>query len=250
MKRILFFLFLLAGCFAFSQEKTVKIAAAANLTYVLEELKTDFMNDNPDIKVETIYGASGNLSAQIQQGAPFDIFMSADMSFPEKLSKTGFAATETKSYAKGRLIIFTVKKLNLKKGINVFKDRSIKSISICNPDTAPYGAASVEALTNGGVIKITENKLVKTASVSQVIQQVITASDIGFTAKSLVFSKDMQAYKEGINWVEVDPKLYKKIDQGLIILKQGKDKPDVKDFYDYIFSDKAKPIFIKFGYEV
>jgi molybdate transport system substrate-binding protein len=249
MKRCIVFFFVLFSFFAFAQDKSVKIAAAANLTYVLEELKTDFMKSNPDIKVETTYGSSGNFATQIQQGAPFDIFMSADMAFPEKLSKAGFAATEPKSYAKGKLIIFTTKKLDLKKGIKVFKDKSITTVSICNPDTAPYGAASVEALTSAGLIKDIEGKFVKTESVSQVIQQVITAADIGFTAKSLVFSKDMVPYKEGVNWVEVDPKLYKKIDQGLIILKAAKDKPEAKAFYDYIFSDKAKPIFIKFGYE-
>ena len=250
MKKFTASLLILISIFTFGQDKSVKVAAAANLSYVLEELKTDFNKTNPDIKIEINYGASGNFATQIQQGAPFDIFMSADMSFPQKIAKAGFAETDPKVYAKGKLIMFTVKKIDLKKGLRVLNDKSIKAISICNPETAPYGAATIEALTNGKILKDVESKFVKTETVAQVIQQVITAADIGFTAKSLIFSKEMANYKEGINWVEVDPKLYSKIEQGIIILKNGKDKAEVKAFYDYIFSENAKKIFIKYSYEM
>jgi molybdate transport system substrate-binding protein len=249
MKRFPVILFILVTLFAFGQDRSVKIAAAANLTYVLEVLKADFMKDNPGIKVETTYGASGKFATQIKEGAPFDIFMSADMSFPEKLAKDGLTATDPKIYAKGKLIMFTTKKYDLKKGLKLLKDKNIKTISIANPDTAPYGAASIEAFTNAKILKDIESKFTKAESISQVIQQVTAAADIGFTAKSLVFAKEMEQFKENVNWVEVDPKLYKKIDQGFVILKNGKDNPDVKAFYDYILSDKAKPIFVKFSYE-
>jgi molybdate transport system substrate-binding protein len=250
MKKFIVLLFILTGIFVFGQDKSVKIAAASNLSYVLEELKSDFNKTNSVIKIDITYGASGNFATQIQQGAMFDLFMSADMKFPQKVAKAGFAETEPKVYAKGKLIMFTVQKIDLKGGLKILSDKNIKTISICNPETAPYGAATIDALTNYKILKSVEPKFIKAETVAQVIQQVITASDIGFTAKSLIFSKDMANYKEGINWVEVDPKLYNRIEQGVIILKNEKDKPDVRVFYDYIFSENAKKIFIKYSYEM
>jgi molybdate transport system substrate-binding protein len=249
MKKILLFVFISFSFYALAEEKPVKIAAAANLSDILEELKTDFNKINPDITLEINYGASGKFASQIEQGAPFDLFMSADMGFPEKLAKAGFAEAAPRIYARGRLIIFTVKKVDLKNGLNMIKDNNIKTISICNPETAPYGRAAIEALTNSGILNDVESELVRTESVAQVIQQVISASDIGFTAESLVFSKGMSAYKEGINWVEIDPALYKKIEQGIIILKKAAGKSEVRIFYDYIFSAKAKAIFSKYRYD-
>lgn len=249
-KKILILVLAYLSFLVFAQEKTVKIAAASNLSFVLGELKSDFVKTDPEIKLEIIYGSSGNFTTQIEQGAPFDIFMSADMNSPEKLYEKGFTANNPVVYAKGKLIMFSVKKLDLKKGLAILKENNIKSISICNPETAPYGAAAIEALTNYKILKYLESKLVKTETVAQVIQQTITSSDIGFTAESLIFSKNMKPYKEGINWVEVDPGLYKKIEQGIVILKDSKNKPEVWEFYNYILSKKSKSIFIKFSYEM
>ncbi len=249
MKRIIMLVFLFFPFIAYTAEKTVRIAAASNLSFVLEELKLDFEKTHPGVALEITYGASGKFATQIEQGATYDIFMSADMKFPGKIAEDGFAGTEPKVYANGKLIIFTVKKIDLKAGLDILKNESIKTVSLCNPETAPYGQAAVEVLKNYGIFPEVESKLVRTETVAQVIQQVITASDIGFTAESLTFSRDMAGYKEGINWVEVDPRLYTGIKQGIIILKKAVNKPGVRSFYEYIFSKNARLIFRKYRYD-
>ncbi|OHD05385.1 MAG: molybdate ABC transporter substrate-binding protein [Spirochaetes bacterium GWD1_27_9] len=249
MKKIIIFLFLLVLMNIFGEEKKIVIAAASNLTYVLKELKSDFEKSNSNIELEIIFGASGKFATQIKEGAPFDIFMSADMFFPSSLEKDGLSEDKAKIYASGKLVIFTTKNIDIKDGLKILKEKNIKSISICNPETAPYGKATVEALKNYGIFYEIEKKIVKTETVSQVIQQVITSSDIGFTAMSLLFSQDMAKYKKDVNWIEIDPNLYKKVEQGIIILKNGKNKKISKLFYEYIFSKMAKEIFNKYGYE-
>ena len=247
MKKIVLALtFLCSSIFA----GTINIAVAANVSYAINELIAEFNKTNPDIKVEVVLGASGKFTTQIQNGAPFDIFLSADMKFPETLEKENLTATKPVIYAQGSLAMLSSKELDLKKGLSIVEDSNINKIAIANPKTAPYGRATMEVFKNANILDKVENKLVYAESISQTVTYAITATDIGFIAKSSLYDEKMSKYKENINWISVDPKLYTPIDQGIVILNRAKDNKEAKAFYDFILSDNAKKIFIDFGYLV
>lgn len=129
-------------------------------------------------------------------------------------------------------------------------NKDIEKIAIANPKTAPYGTAAIEALKNANILDKVESKFVYAESISQAVTYAMTAADVGFIAKSSLYDEKMSQYKENINWISVDPKLYTPIDQGIVILNRAKDNKEAKAFYDFILSDNAKKIFIDFGYLV
>ncbi|RBQ28619.1 molybdate ABC transporter substrate-binding protein [Aliarcobacter vitoriensis] len=229
---------------------TVNIAVAANVSYAINDLIAEFNKTNPNTKIEVVLGASGKFTAQIQNGAPFDIFMSADMKFPETLYKENLTATQPVVYAQGSLAILSAKPLDFSKGIEIVSNDTIKRVAIANPKTAPYGTAAIEALKNANILEKNESKFVYAESISQAVTYALTAADVGFIAKSLLYEDKMAQYKENINWISVDPKLYTPIDQGIVVLNKAKDNAEAKAFYDFILSSKAKEIFKNFGYLV
>ncbi len=227
----------------------VVVSAAANTTYAMEEIKALFEKENPGTTIELIMGSSGKLTAQITHGAPYDIFMSANMKYPKTLDAEGKSLTRPLVYAKGALVMFTVKDIDLKKGISIVTDPSVKRIAVANYKVAPYGKAAVTALTKAGLIEKAEPKFANAESITQTLQYAMNSADMGFVAKSSMFSSKLAGYNvEGKNWVEVDPKLYEPIEQGIILLKNAEGKAEAKKFYDFIFSDKAKAIFKRYGY--
>jgi molybdate transport system substrate-binding protein len=228
----------------------VSLAVAANLGDVIEVLKKEFMQTHPDTKVSSVLGSSGKLSAQIIAGAPYDVFLSANMKFPENLYNDGIATNKPIVYASGALAMMSVKGLDLSRGITIVNDANAEKISLANPKTAPYGTATVEALKNAGVYDKTEPKLVYAESISQAVQFATTAADIGFVNKSAFYSDKMKAFVEGKDWVAVDTKLYKPIAQGIVLLKKAEKNAEAKAFYDFILSAKAQKIFKDFGYVV
>ena len=229
---------------------TIKIAVAANVSYAINDLKKEFNKLHPNTKVRVTLGSSGILTAQISHGAPYDLFMSANMKYPNTLYKNNLAITKPIIYAKGSLAYLSNKPKDFSKGINLLEDKSIRKIAIANPKTAPYGIASVQALKNAKIYKNIKAKLIYGESISQTVSYTVTATDIGLIAKSSLFSPRMSQFKENINWKEVDSSLYTPIDQGLVILKQGKENKEVKAFYDFVLSDKAKEIFKTYGYQL
>ncbi len=238
-------LFLLIGS-TFQQEK-VTIVVAANAQYAMKEIKSEYEKETGK-EVELIIGSSGKLTAQIKVGAPYDIFLSADMEYPETLYKEGFGVYEPKIYGYGSLVLWTFKDLDLTT-INVLTIAEVKAIAIANPKIAPYGLAAIEVLNYYKIYKKTEHKLVYGESISQVNQYINSSTaDIGFTAKSVVMSPEMQGKGK---WIEVDKKTYKPIAQGAILLKSSKKRnaKDAESFYNYLYSDKAKKIFTKYGYQ-
>ena len=247
MKKIILALALLASSiFA----NTITVAVAANVSYAINELVAEFNKTNPDTKVQVTLGSSGKFTAQIENGAPFDVFMSADMKFPKSLFEKGFALNEPALYAQGSLAMLSSKELDFSKGIKLVTDANIAKIAVANPKTAPYGTAAVEAMKNANVLDKVESKFVYAESISQAVTYATTAADVGFIAKSSLYDEKMSQYKENINWVSVDPSLYTAIDQGIVVLKNTKEEASAKAFYDFILGEKAKEIFIKFGYLV
>ena len=247
MKKIILALALLASSiFA----NTITVAVAANVSYAINELVAEFNKTNPDTKVQVTLGSSGKFTAQIESGAPFDVFMSADMKFPKSLFEKGLATTEPALYAQGSLAMLSSKELDFSKGINLITDANISKVAVANPKTAPYGTAAVEAMKNANVLDKVESKFVYAESISQAVTYATTAADVGFIAKSSLYDEKMAQYKENINWISVDPSLYTAIDQGIVVLKNTKEEASAKAFYDFILGEKAKEIFIKFGYLV
>lgn len=228
----------------------ISVAVAANLSDAVESLKTEFAKTNPNTKVNTILGASGKFTTQIKSGAPFDLFLSADMKFPESLYEDGIAVTKPVVYASGALAMVSTKGLDLSKGIAVIADPKVEKIAIANPKTAPYGTASMEAFKNANILDKVEPKLVQGDSIGQALQFSLTAADVGFVNASAFYSDKMKEYKKGVQWVDVDPKLYKPIAQGIVLLKQAEKNVEAKAFYDFVLSAKAKAIFKNYGYVV
>jgi len=174
--------------------------------------------------------------------------MAADMGFAQKAYDTGFAVAAPKVYAQGAVAIFSIRDVDFKKGIEVV--RGLKAISIANPETAPYGKASIEALKNAKLYDEVEKNIVYAQKISETLSQALSASDVGFIAASALFSEKMAKYKEGTNYIFVPQKLYTPIDQGIVLLKHAENNADAKAFYEFILGDKAKEIFKKFGYNV
>lgn len=227
---------------------SINVAIAANVSYAIDDLKMAFKEIHPNIDVRVTLSGSGNLTAQIKRGAPYDVFMSANMKYPQRLYKDALSLTKPIVYAQGSLAILSIKKRDFSSLKRLLQNENIKYIALANPKTAPYGKATIEALKHAKLYKEIQKKLVYAQSISQTVTYTLTAADIGFIAKSSLYSKNMRKYKEGINWVSLDAKLYTPIKQGIVLLKHAKNSKDAKAFYEFIVSKKAREIFKKFGY--
>ncbi len=247
MLRLLMFLGIAA---ALLRAGSVTVAAAANVGDALNELARDFERTHPETKIRVIVGSSGKLTAQIRHGAPYQIFLSADMDYPRALRLTGEAATEPRVYAQGLLALFSAQKRDLRKGLALLEDPQIRRIAVANPRTAPYGRAAAQALKNAGLWEALRPRFVYGESVSQTAAYALNAADAGLIALSMLHSSRFAPFKKGEHWIVVDPKLYRPIDQGAILLKVGADNPEARAFYRYIFSPGAGEILRRYGYRV
>ena len=227
---------------------TIHIAVAANVTFPTKELKIEFKKLYPKTEVKVTFGSSGKLTTQIINGAPFSLFMSADMGYPNDLYDYGFATTRPIIYVQGALVYFSANKMDFSKGMSLLKEKKISKIAVANPITAPYGKSTFEAMRNAGVLENIMKKFVYAKSISGTVSNALNLTDVGIIAKSALYSPRMRKYKENINWVDLDTRLYTPINQGIVILKTGENNDEVKAFYDFILSNKAKEIFKSFGY--
>ncbi|MBD3796355.1 MAG: molybdate ABC transporter substrate-binding protein [Campylobacterales bacterium] len=244
---------LLLSCLLFTSALfagEINIAVAANVSYAFDELKAEFAKTHPQTKIQVTLGSSGKLTAQIKNGAPYGIFMAANMKFPQSLYEDKIAITKPAVYAQGALAYLSAKQQDFSKGIMLLEDNTIQKIAIANPKTAPYGAAAIQAINNAGIYTKVEKKFVFAESISQTVTYATTAADIGMIAKSSLYSDQMKAYKKGVNWEAVDPKLYTPIEQGIVLIRGSEKNPEYKTFYDFILSQKAKEIFRAYGYIV
>ena len=242
---LVFAVCLLLSVSAFAQ--SLKVAVAANLQGVIKVLGKDF-KQKTGIEIESIVGSSGNLATQIKNGAPFDVFLSADMGFPETLFKEGFGQKEPAVYAYGSLIICSTQNIGFENWERLLLTERIKKIAIANPKIAPYGKAAEESLKLKGILDNISSKIVTGESIAQVNTYITTGvADIGFTTRALI--KDSEG-KITLYWKEIDPKTYTPIKQGMIIIKQTKENADATKFYDYMLSPAAKAILKEYGYGV
>ena len=228
----------------------ITVAVAANMQYTMEALKAEF-NKADNTQIDVVLGASGKLTQQIIQSAPFDIFISADTAFPKKLADTGFAAEPPKVYAQGLLVLWSAKdNIQPKADLKMLLNDDIKHIAIANPKTAPYGAAAEFILRKYNLYDKVSSKLVTGENITQTSQYIATqAADIGFTAKAIVISDEMKGRGK---WIELNRNDYPPIKQAAVLLKYGQENhaAEAKKFYDFLYSAKAKEIYKKFGYIV
>ena len=226
----------------------INIAIAANVSYVIKDLKKEFNKLYPDIQVDVTLGGTGKLVAQIKHNAPYQILLAANMDYPQALYDSEETSTRPLVYAQGSLIALSTKEQNLSDLMNLLQNDKIKRIAVANPKTAPYGQASLEAFKNAHSLKKIQSKFVYAESISQTVTYALKVADIGFIAKSTLFSPKMKQFKEGKHWVNVSKKLYTPISQGVVILKKGEGNSDVSAFYAFLFSKRAEEIFKHYGY--
>ena len=227
--------------------QNIRVAAAANLQSVIEVLQKDF-KQRTGLVIEPIVASSGKLVAQISNGAPFDVFLSADMSFPETLFTKGFAVKKPVAYAAGSLIICSSQNIGFNNWERVLMSPRVKKIAIANPAIAPYGKAATELLQGKGILDDIQSKIVYGESISQVNTYITTGVvDVGFTTQALVKEA---GNKSALYYQIVDHRQYQPILQGMVLLKHAADNPAAEKFYRYILSAAAKKIFINYGYRM
>lgn len=227
--------------------ETLTVAIAPNVKFAFDDLQAEFKKES-GIDLKPVYAASGALTAQIKNGAPFDVFVSADMSFPEEVFKSGFAAAPPKPYAYGILVLWTAKDLDLANWKALLADPRVEKIAVPNPKTAPYGREAMKLLAHLKLDETLKAKLVYAESIGQSASYVQTrVVDVGFNAKSVAASKEMQGKGK---WMEIREAPVEPIAQGAVILKHGQETSPAaaKKFFDFLYSPKARAIFAAHGY--
>lgn len=245
---LLFLTFLLFVVFnpAKAQQK-INIVAAANLKVALDSINTVFKIQNQNIDVQITYSASGKLFEQIVNGAPFDVFFSADMDYPNKLKESKLTSSEIKIYAIGKLAIWSKKTDPNKRKTNSLLDANINKIALANPKTAPYGEKAVESLKFYKVYDKIKSKIAFGENITQTAQFVTTgAADIGIVALSLALTPNMQS--EGGKYYIIPQKSYSPLEQGCVLLKHALGNATATKFYNFISSKKAIAILKHYGY--
>jgi molybdate transport system substrate-binding protein len=246
MKKIIILFVILFTTLGVSAQK-VNIAAAANLRYVLEEIKTAYLKQNPKAKVNLTFGASGTLVQQIMNGANFDFFMAADNEFPLKLKEKGLTTGAMSTYAFGKLAIYSTTLDVQNKGLEVLKASAVKKIAIANPETAPYGDRAIELLKSSKLYDGLKSKIVIADNISQAAQYAFTGNtEVGFIALSLALAPDMVG--KGECYV-IPQNMYKPIEQACILIKTSVLNTEAAKFKKYVLSPATKAIWEKWGYK-
>lgn len=243
MKRILLLIIWVIAIGAKAQ--TVKVAAAADLRYVMEEVVKDFKKTNSEANIEVIYGSSGNAFTQISNGAPFDMYFSADIMYPQKLKEAGLTLSDPKRYAIGRIVLWSAS-LDVSKGLSVLAEKPNIKIATANPEHAPYGQRSVESLKYYKLYEKVQKQLIFGENISQAAQFCLSGNaDAGLIALSLVLSPSMS--NQG-KYFLIDKKSHRPLEQAYVILNHAKGNKDVFAFAEYISSPAARLIFEKYGF--
>lgn len=226
-----------------SESTSLSVAAAANLRDVLMVLKQSYIKDNPGCTIEITFGSSGMLAQQLLNGAPYDLFLSADTNFPEKLKQANKTADKSRIYAYGKLAVWS-KNIDVSKGLEALSDPKIRKIAIANPKIAPYGKNAVETLQKSGLYTAVENKIVWAENISQAAQFASSGNaDVAFIALSNALNKEMN--QKG-KYYELSKESSPIAQSGVVI--KGKNITLSQHFFSYLTSKKADEIWLKYGY--
>lgn len=231
-------------------EPTIRVAAAADLKFALDELITVFQRQHPQISVAVSYGSSGSFFAQLAQRAPFDIFFSADMDYPRKLIAQGLALPETEFfYAVGRIVLWVLKDSSIdveKLGVQAVFHPTVKKIALANPQHAPYGRAGEAAFKALGVYDAIREKFVLGENVAQTAQFVQSgAAQIGVIALSLALAPTLR--EQGRFW-EFPLESYPKMEQGGVILQWARDRASTELLRAFVLSETGRTILRDYGF--
>jgi molybdate transport system substrate-binding protein len=227
---------------------TISVAAASDLVYAINEIAGNFEKAT-GCTVRVSAGSSGNFLSQIENGAPFDIFFSADIEYPKKLESEGLAtAGSTYLYAVGKIVLWvrSDSRLDVSRGFEVLRDPSIQKLSIANPQHAPYGRAAEQALRGAGVYDAVKDRLVLGENISQAAQFVESGNaEVGVLALSLVLSPPLK--DKGRLW-NIPENLYSPIRQGAVVLSGSKNPQGAQQFLAYIKSPAIASLLERYGF--
>jgi molybdate transport system substrate-binding protein len=242
-------LLLLPSPGAAAERRTVRVAAAANLKDAVAALAEAYQAQHQDVEVAVTLGASGTFFAQLQNGAPFDLFLSADREYPDQIVAAKLAAAEDERvYAIGKLVAWLPpdSKLALTPGdLTALTEPAVKRIAIANPTVAPFGRAAEAALRASGVYDAVKDKLVLGASVGQAAQFATTgAADVAFLPYSLTLGKELA----GGRIVPIAERLYPKMEQAGVVLASAKEPALARDFFAFVLGQKGRTVLTGFGY--
>ncbi len=245
-----FLAFILLCCIAIPSRAQIAIAAASDLRDAMDEIAARFESEYK-AHVTVSYGSSANFYQQLQNGAPFDLFFSANTEYPKKLQSAGLVAGDSYyEYARGRIVLLvsSTSKLDLTRGLSVLLDPAVKKIAIADPSHAPYGQAAVAALKSQGFYDRVSGKLVTGENISQAASFVLSgAADVGIVAKSLVVSPKESNRSR---YIEIPASTYPPIQQACVILKSAKRQKLAREFESFVQQSASVNIFKKYGFEV
>jgi molybdate transport system substrate-binding protein len=224
----------------------ITIAAAADLKFAMDEIVATFKKSNAADEVEVIYGSSGKFHTQIQQGAPYDLYFSADIGYPRELARTGLAASEVKPYAFGRIVLWSNSMDASKMTLESLTDPKITRIAIANPKHAPYGKRAEEALRASGMWDKIEPKLIYGENIAHTAQFVQTGNaQVGIIALALAVNSELAS--KGGYWLVPD-KLHNPLEQGFVITQRAANNALAKRFADNMGSIGTRAIMTKYGF--
>ena len=229
---------------AFAEKITV--AAAADLKFAMDEIAVAFKKANPADEVDVIYGSSGKFHTQIRQGAPYDLFFSADIEYPRELAKAGLTASPVVPYAVGRIVLWSPAFDGSKLTLESLADAKFKRIAMANPKHAPYGKRAEEALRASGVWGKVESRLVFGENIAHTAQFVQTGNaEVGILALSLVLSPELA---DKGSYYLIPEKLHQPLEQGFVITKRAEGNALAKRFADYMNSPSARNLMTRYGF--
>lgn len=227
---------------------TITVAAAADLRFAMDELVAEFTKLHPSDEVVVVYGSSGKFFAQIQQGAPYDLYFSADIEYPRQLANKGFAASEVFPYAFGRIVLWSGRHDATTMRLATLAEPHITRVAIANPQHAPYGKRAQEALRAAGVWEQVEPKLVFGENIAQTAQFVETGNaDVGILALSLAISP--QLAKQGGSWL-VPATLHQPLEQAFIVTKRATGNDLALTFAEFVRGPSARAVLTRYGFEL
>jgi len=246
VKKLLILAFLLTSVVCSAQEITV--AAAADLQFAFQEVAARFEKQTSH-PVKLTFGSSGNFFSQIQNGAPFDVYFSADIDYPKRLEATGLAEPGSLyEYATGKIVLWVParSKVDVSKGLQALLDSSVSKIAIANPEHAPYGRAAVAAIKHEKVYDKVSNKLVLGENISQTASLVVSGgADVGIIALSLAVAPPM---KSKGHYAEIPANEYPMIEQAAVVLKSSQHKNIAKQFMDYLKTPEIQALLRGYGF--
>jgi molybdate transport system substrate-binding protein len=228
----------------------ITVAAASDLQFAMQDVAARFEKETGKT-AKLIYGSSGNFFQQIQNGAPFDMFFSANLDYPKKLEAAGLIEPGSFfGYARGKIVIWVAQqsKLDLSSGMQALLDPSIKKIAVANPQHAPYGQAAVAAMQKENIYEKVKDKLVLGENISQTASFVVSGSaDVGIVALSLALSPNM---KDKGRYAEIPPDEYPPIEQACIIVGSSKNKEIARQFLSFVKTPAVADVLRSYGFDV